>query len=90
MFKAFINKLFKNKETETIKAGSTKEGAIKEGTVKFFKVAKGFGFINVKDTNQDIFVHSSNLIDKVRKGDKVQFNIEQGEKGPTAVNVRLL
>ncbi len=90
MLKAFLNKLFNNKESKPIKAKTIKEGALKEGTVKFFKVNKGFGFINVKDTNEDIFVHSSNLVDKIRKGDQVQFTIEKGEKGPTAVNVRLL
>ena len=90
MLKAFLNKLFNKEESQTIKAKPKNEGALKEGTVKFFKVNKGFGFINVKDTNEDIFVHSSNLIDKIRKGDQVQFTIEPGEKGPTAVNVKLL
>ncbi|MGO3181889.1 MAG: cold-shock protein [Aequorivita sp.] len=80
MLKAFINKLMNNKKPEVMK----------EGTVKFFNVTKGFGFIKVKDTDQDIFVHSSNLIDKIREGDKVQFDVEQGEKGPSAIKVKLL
>lgn len=80
MLKAFINKLFNNKEPEIVK----------EGKVKFFNVTKGFGFIKVKDADEDIFVHSSNLIDKIREGDRVQFSVEQGEKGPSAVKVKLL
>ncbi len=63
---------------------------MKEGTVKFFNEAKGFGFIKVKDSEQDIFVHSTNLIDNIREDDQVQFDVEQGEKGLSAVKVRLL
>ena len=63
---------------------------MKEGTVKFFNEAKGFGFIKVKDTDQDIFVHSTNLLDNIREDDKVQFEVEQGDKGLSAVKVRLL
>lgn len=63
---------------------------MKEGTVKFFNETKGFGFIKVKDTNEDVFVHSTNLIDDIRENDTVQFEIEKGEKGLSAVKVRLL
>lgn len=79
MFK-FITNLFKTE--------STTEGDTKEGTVKFFNGTKGFGFIKVKDTEEEIFVHKSNVIDRIRDKDKVTFRIEQEEKGPTAVNVR--
>jgi CspA family cold shock protein len=61
-----------------------------QGTVKFFNEAKGFGFIQVAGTSQDIFVHSSGLIDKIRENDKVEFEQEQGKKGMTAVKVRTL
>ncbi|HLT50017.1 MAG TPA: cold-shock protein [Aequorivita sp.] len=67
-----------------------KVNVMKEGTVKFFNEAKGFGFIKVKDSEQDIFVHSTNLIDNIREDDKVQFDVEQGDKGLSAVKVRLL
>ncbi len=80
MLKEFINKLFNKKKPEILK----------EGIVKFFNQTKGFGFIKVKDTGQDIFVHSTNLIDKIRENDKVQFDVEQGEKGLSAIKVRLL
>jgi len=79
MLKEYINKLL-NKKTEVMK----------EGTVKFFNEAKGFGFIKVTDTDQDVFVHSTNLIDNIREDDKVQFEVEQGDKGLSAVKVRLL
>ncbi|MDH3699443.1 MAG: cold shock domain-containing protein [Flavobacteriaceae bacterium] len=62
---------------------------MKEGTVKFFNNAKGYGFITVKDTNEEIFVHSTNLIDDIRENDDVTFDVEEGEKGLSAVKVSL-
>lgn len=79
MIKRFINKLMNtNKVTE-----------MKEGTVKFFNNSKGFGFINLKDSEDDIFVHSTNLIDEIKENDQVTFDVEEGEKGLSAVKVRL-
>jgi len=79
MLKRFISRLIGTKENET-----------KEGTVKFFNNARGFGFIEVNGSDEDIFVHASNLVDKIRENDHVQFDVEQGKKGPSAVNVRVL
>jgi len=62
---------------------------MKEGTVKFFNNAKGFGFIKVTDTEEDIFVHATNLIDDIKEDDQVTFEVEQGDKGLNAVKVRL-
>jgi CspA family cold shock protein len=62
---------------------------MQSGTVKFFNEAKGFGFINTTDSNQDIFVHVSGLIDQIRENDKVTFEVEEGRKGLNAVNVEL-
>ncbi|MFZ6000404.1 MAG: cold-shock protein [Bacteroidota bacterium] len=59
-----------------------------EGIVKFFNEAKGFGFIRPTNSSEDIFVHSSGLIDEVRENDKVEFEQERGRKGMNAVNVR--
>lgn len=61
----------------------------KEGTVKFFNTEKGFGFITQSDGG-DVFVHSTGLIDQVRENDNVTFEVEQGRKGPNAVNVKLV
>jgi CspA family cold shock protein len=61
-----------------------------QGTVKFFNEAKGFGFIRVDGSSEDIFVHSSGLIDKIRENDKVEFEQERGKKGMNAVKVRTI
>lgn len=63
---------------------------MQEGTVKFFNNAKGFGFITSKDSSEDIFVHSTGLIDNIKEDDKVQFKTEQGKKGLNAINVEVV
>jgi CspA family cold shock protein len=62
----------------------------KEGTVKFFNVTKGFGFISQSDNRSDVFVHSTGLIDEIRENDNVTFDVEEGKKGLTAVNVKVV
>ena len=62
----------------------------KQGTVKFYNVTKGFGFIVPAEGGQDIFVHSSGLIDEIRENDKVEFEVENGRKGLNAVNVKVI
>jgi cold shock protein len=59
-----------------------------EGTVKFFNDEKGYGFISADD-GSDYFVHSSGLNEGVvlREGDAVTFDVEDGDRGPKAVNV---
>ena len=59
-----------------------------EGTVKFFNNSKGFGFIKSEETGEDIFVHSSGLIDQIRENDKVTYDVEKGKKGMNAVRVK--
>ena len=61
---------------------------MKTGTVKFFNEAKGFGFIQ-PENGEDIFVHSSGLLDNIRENDKVTFDLQQGKKGMNAVNVKI-
>jgi CspA family cold shock protein len=61
-----------------------------QGTVKFFNETKGFGFIKPSDSGEDIFVHSSGLIDQVRENDQVEYEVERGKKGLNAVNVKVL
>lgn len=61
-----------------------------QGTVKFFNEAKGFGFIKPSNSNQDIFVHTSGLIDEIRENDQVEYDEEKGKKGMNAVNVKVL
>jgi len=63
---------------------------MKEGKVKFFNETKGFGFIVQSDSNEDVFVHESGLIDEIRENDSVKFDVEMGKKGMNAVNVELV
>jgi CspA family cold shock protein len=63
---------------------------MKEGKVKFFDETRGFGFIKDSETNEEIFVHVSGLIDRVNENDDVSFEIKQGKKGLNAVDVKLL
>jgi CspA family cold shock protein len=60
------------------------------GKVKFFNESKGFGFIVPEDGGKDIFVHANGLIDDIREGDNVSYEVEEGRKGLNAVDVQLL
>ncbi len=59
------------------------------GTVKFFNTSKGFGFIEPEDGSKDVFVHQNGLIDKITDGDKVTYEIEETQKGLSAIDVRV-
>jgi len=63
---------------------------LKNGTVKFFNETKGFGFITEEGSNQDYFVHISGLVDEIKQGDKVEFELTEGRKGLNAVNVKVV
>ena len=62
------------------------------GTVKWFDAAKGFGFIKPDDGGKDLFVHHSEIKSgggyaSLNEGQKVEFEVGQGQKGPCATNV---
>jgi CspA family cold shock protein len=63
-----------------------------QGTVKWFNDSKGFGFITPADGSKDVFVHHSAIesggFRSLAEGDKVEFQTEQGPKGPQAKNVK--
>ena len=61
---------------------------MKTGTVKWFDTTKAFGFIKPDDGGRDLFVHQSGLIDQIEDDDEVTYEIGEGKKGPTAVDVR--
>ena len=60
------------------------------GTVKFFNESKGFGFIVEEDSNNEHFVHISGLIDEIKEGNEVEFDLKEGRKGMNAVNVKVI
>ena len=65
-----------------------------KGTVKWFNNGKGFGFIGPDDGSKDVFVHYSAIqadgYKALHEGQKVEYEIAQGAKGPQAANVKLL
>lgn len=67
----------------------------KTGTVKWFNDQKGYGFIS-QDDGGDVFVHYSAILDAegrfrtLTEGERVEFTVEQGQKGPAAANVKKL
>ena len=60
-----------------------------KGTVKFYNESKGYGFIVEEGTGQEVFVHMTGLVDKIRNGDSVTFETKRGKKGMTAVEVKV-
>jgi CspA family cold shock protein len=61
-----------------------------KGTVKFFNETKGFGFISEDESKTEYFVHVSGLVDEIREGDAVEFELKEGKKGLNAVNVKAI
>lgn len=62
-----------------------------KGTVKWFNNSKGYGFITPEDGSQDVFVHHNSIqgegYKSLDEGQTVEFEVQQGQKGPEAVNV---
>ncbi|WP_162054274.1 cold-shock protein [Pontibacter pamirensis] len=63
---------------------------IRKGTITFFNTSKGYGFIKDHDSQDSIFVHQNGLEESVKENDKVTFEVEKGQKGLNAVNVKLI
>ena len=63
-----------------------------KGKVKWFNGAKGYGFIEREDKEKDVFVHSSAVRDaglnQLDEGQEVTFEVEEGEKGPSAISLK--
>ncbi|MBU2913963.1 MULTISPECIES: cold-shock protein [Reichenbachiella] len=58
------------------------------GTIKFFNESKGYGFVIDDETKKEYFVHVSGLVDDVKEGDQVEFELKEGKKGLNAVSVK--
>ena len=62
---------------------------VRKGSVTFFNTSKGFGFIRDLETQESVFVHVNNLLEDIKEGNLVNYEVEMGQKGPTAVQVKL-
>ena len=62
----------------------------RKGIVSFFNESKGYGFIRDQASNESIFVHANGLIDPIKDNNLVSFTVEMGQRGPQAVNVKLV
>ena len=64
------------------------------GTVKWFNSTKGFGFIAPADGTKDVFVHFSGIVGNnfrtLNEGDRVAYNVQDSQRGPTAVEVEVI
>ncbi|ALD22414.1 cold-shock protein [Hymenobacter sp. DG25A] len=82
-------------KTEDIQLGARKQeevdpaDAIRKGVVSFFNDSKGYGFIKDQKSQESIFVHANGLVNQIKEGDKVSFEVEMGQKGLNAVRVKL-
>jgi len=62
--------------------------AFRKGVITFFNESKGYGFIKDSQTQESIFVHINDLSGPVKERDAVEFEVENGQKGPNAVRVK--
>jgi cold shock CspA family protein len=77
-------------EVSVPKRDNFKPDPIRKGIVTFFNDSKGFGFIRDMETQESVFVHINNLQDAVKEDNVVSFEVVMGQKGPTAINVKLV
>lgn len=66
-----------------------KVDTVRKGVVSFYNDSKGFGFIRDMETKQSVFVHVNNLLDDIKEGNMVTFEMGKGPKGPIATEVKL-
>jgi cold shock CspA family protein len=76
-------------EVSVPKKDPSESNKIKSGRLTFYNDTKGYGFITEEGTGQSIFVHVNEFKDDIFKGDRVNFEIGKGDRGPSAFNVSL-
>ncbi len=81
-------KVFKQEDMNTGVPVHEEEDPIRNGIVTFFNDAKGYGFIKDIKTQESIFVHANQLSELIKENDKVNFMVERGPKGLSALNVK--
>lgn len=82
-------------KAEDIELGIPKKEAadvdtVRTGVVSFFNHDKGYGFIKDMDTQESIFVHINNVTEEINEGNKVNFEVQPGMKGPEAAKVKVV
>jgi cold shock CspA family protein len=63
---------------------------VRKGVVSFFNESKGYGFIKDLETKESIFVHINNVLEEIKEGNLVSYEVEKGHKGLAAVKVKLV
>jgi len=77
-------------EVSVPKKGDEVEDPIHKGTVSYFNDSKGYGFIKESETGESIFVHVNNLLEEIKEGNLVSFEVEKGKKGLAAIQVKVV
>lgn len=62
---------------------------VRKGVVTFFNDEKGYGFIKDSETQESVFVHINNTLEEIKENNMVTFEVEMGQKGPTAMKVKV-
>lgn len=89
-FLSRLKNLFQNNNSEKNNSEETKaETKTKTGLVHYLNRKKGYGFISSKETEDDVFVHYTDMEENIRKGDEVEFEVKETPKGLRAENVAL-
>jgi len=76
-------------EVSTPKKEDVPYDPIRKGIVNFFNDSKGFGFIKDTETQESVFVHVNNVLEEIKEGNLVSFEVEMGPKGPSAIKVKV-
>ena len=88
--KKVVNKLEDSIISTPKQENVSMEDSVRKGAVTFFNDSKGFGFIKDSETQESVFVHVNNILEDITENNVVSFEVEMGQKGPIAVQVKLV